>query len=71
MGFAAVGVLAGLAIAFVAAPWVEPLLFMESPRDAVVYGGVAVIMAVAALLASLPPALKALHADPIAALRSD
>ena len=71
MSLAAIGVATGLAIAYLAAPWVEPLLFMESPRDPLVYGIVAAVMAATALVASLPPTLRAVRSDPNQALRAD
>jgi len=61
----------GLAAAWLAARWVGPLLFQTSPRDPAIYGGVAVVLVVVALVASAIPAVRASRADPIAALRAE
>jgi len=61
----------GLGVAWAAARWVGPLLFHTSPRDPVIYGGVAVLLLAVALVASAIPALRASRADPIAALRAE
>ncbi len=71
MSFAVVGVAVGLVLALFAAPWVEPLLFKQSPRDPVVFAGVALVMSLVALVASAMPALRAIRADPNTALRAD
>ncbi|MHB1330320.1 MAG: ADOP family duplicated permease, partial [Gemmatimonadales bacterium] len=69
--FAGFGILIGLAIALAAGGLIEPLLFQQSARDPVVLLGVALVLALVALLASLAPASRAVRADPNAALRSD
>jgi len=61
----------GLAAAWLAARWVGPLLFQTSPRDPVVFGGVAALLIVVALVASAIPALRAARVDPVTALRAD
>jgi len=61
----------GLAAAVLASRWVEPLLFHTSPRDPVVLGGVALVLVLVGVAASLAPALRAAHTDPVSALRSD
>ena len=61
----------GLAAAWLAARWVGPLLFQTSPRDPVVFGGVAALLVGVALVASAIPALRASRVDLIAALRAD
>ena len=71
VAFAAAGVVIGLVVAFVAAHWIEPLLYKQSPRDPLVYAGVATIMMLVGALASLPPALRAVRADPSRSLRAD
>jgi predicted permease len=68
---AAVGVAIGLAVALVAARWVEPLLFRQSGSDPAVYAPVAAAMLLAGIAASAIPALRAMRADPCTALRSD
>jgi ABC-type antimicrobial peptide transport system permease subunit len=71
IGFAAAGVALGLVAALLLARWVQPLLFGESSRDPVIFGGVAVTLGLVALIASAAPARRASRADPITALRSD
>jgi ABC-type lipoprotein release transport system permease subunit len=71
MGFAVTGALIGGILAFVAARWVEPLLFEQSARDPVVFGTVAVLLIGVAILASSVPALRATRADPNRTLRAE
>jgi len=61
----------GLAVAWFAARWVGPLLFETSPRDPVIFGGVAALLVGIALVASAIPAVRASRVDPITALRAD
>jgi putative ABC transport system permease protein len=61
----------GLGLAWFAARWVGPLLFETSPRDPVIFGGVAALLVGIALVASAIPALRAARVDAIAALRAD
>ena len=67
----AVGLGVGLIAAFGVAPWVQPLLFNESARDPVVFGGVTIVLAVVSVAGSAGPAWRASRADPNTALRSD
>ena len=67
----AAGVVIGGTIAFFAAPWLEALLFRASPRDPLVYGGVAATLVLVALVASAAPALRALALAPNAVLREE
>jgi predicted permease len=69
--FAMAGIVVGTVLALLAAKWIEPLLFQQSARDPLVYGGVAVLMLIVALAASASPARRAAGADPNAALRSE
>ncbi|MGH7677976.1 MAG: ADOP family duplicated permease [Gemmatimonadaceae bacterium] len=71
LGFAGVGALAGLAIAAIAAPRLQPLLYKESARDPLTYVAVAAVMILVAAAASSVPAFRASRADPCTALRSD
>ncbi|HEX6048486.1 MAG TPA: ABC transporter permease [Gemmatimonadaceae bacterium] len=67
--------LAGIALGVVVTLWsgrfVAPLLFDVSPSDPAVFVGVALALVVAALAASLVPALRAARVDPNIALRSE
>jgi ABC-type antimicrobial peptide transport system permease subunit len=69
--FALAGVGLGLALALMAARWIQPLLFQQSARDPETYGVVAALLVVVALVASALPAFRATRADPNSALRSD
>jgi predicted permease len=66
-----VGILLGLGVAFVAAPWVQDLLFEVPARDGITYVSVALVLLAVSLLASLIPALRATRVDPVTALRAD
>lgn len=68
---ALVGVVIGLAIALGVAPWLEPLLFKQSARDASAYVAIGAAMLMVAVAASLAPALRAARADPATALRAE
>ena len=69
--FAIAGVLLGGAVALLAGRWVGPLLFAESPRDPLVYGGVTAVLLVVAVVASAVPAMRASRVDPNLALRAE
>lgn len=71
MTFATVGVALGVATALLLARWVQPLLFQESPRDPTIYGLVAFVLGVVALIASAAPAIRASRSDPCTALRAE
>jgi ABC-type antimicrobial peptide transport system permease subunit len=71
VSFAAAGVTIGLAMALLAARWIQPLLFHESARDPVIFVGVGALICFVALLASAAPAMRATRADPNTALRGD
>jgi ABC-type lipoprotein release transport system permease subunit len=46
-------------------------LFDESPRDVLVFGGVAIVLMVMAVVASAIPARRAARVDPLVALRAE
>ena len=71
MGFAIAGAALGSALAWMAARWIEPLLFEQSARDPLVFVSVAVILVIVAALASSVPAFRATRADPNRTLRSE
>jgi putative ABC transport system permease protein len=68
---ALLGVTIGVALALLAARWVEPLLFRQSARDPATYVTVAATILVIAAAASLIPARRAARVDPSVALRSE
>jgi putative ABC transport system permease protein len=65
------GLLAGLAMALLAAGALRGMLFEVAPRDASVLAGVALVLLVTGAFASLVPALRAARSDPAAALRDE
>jgi len=71
IAFAVAGVSIGLLLAFLAARWIQPLLFQQSATDPLTYSAVAGIVLLVALMASAIPAARATRADPNAALRAD
>lgn len=68
---AAIGGAAGVCGAFVVARVLKSLLFGVSAADPVSYGGAAIVMALAVLLACSLPAWRAARVDPMVALRND
>lgn len=69
MRLAAAGLILGLIVAFVSMRFLSSLLFGVSAHDPLTFGGVALVLAVAALLACYIPARRATTVDPIIALR--
>ena len=65
------GLVLGVMAAFGAGRLIASLLFDVSPVDPLTYASVAVVLTTAALLASLVPARRAAHVDPINALRAE
>ena len=65
------GILLGAFLAFVAARWLQPLLFQQSATDPRVFGFVGAVMLVVALVATASPAIRAARADPNDALRAE
>jgi len=68
---AVLGCLLGLMVAFLAAPFLEPLLFNVQGRDPWVLSGVGLVILAVASLSSLPPALRATRVDPVVALKEE
>ena len=68
---AGAGVVLGLALALLASPWIQPLLFKQSARDPATYGLVALLLLGVAVLASAMPSRRAARADPNLALRAE
>jgi putative ABC transport system permease protein len=69
--WAALGIVLGGAVALLAGRFVAPLLFAVSAHDPVVLGGVALLLALVAMVASLVPAWRATRAQPSLALKEE
>lgn len=69
--FALIGIAIGCAAALMAARWIEPLLFRQSPRDPAVFALVSIILLGVAVFASAIPALRAAGVDARTALQSE
>jgi predicted permease len=69
MRLAAAGLVLGLIVAFAAMRYLSSLLFGVSAHDPLTFGGVALVLALAAVLACYIPARRATRVDPIIALR--
>jgi predicted permease len=67
---AAIGIVIGAVLAAGLTRYVETQLFGVQAMDWMSFGGTALIMMIAATIASLAPAIRALRLDPVAALRS-
>jgi predicted permease len=67
----AIGVVFGLALAYLLAQGVSSLLFQVSPSDPLVFTGVTLILAAVGLTATLIPAARAARVDPFRALRTE
>jgi putative ABC transport system permease protein len=69
LALAALGLAVGLPLTAAATRLLESLLFGVAPADPLTLGGVALLLAVVALLASYYPARRAMEVDPVQALR--
>jgi predicted permease len=65
------GIVAGLALAFVASRWVHSLLYETSAADPLAIAGSLALLVAAALCAALLPARRAAQTDPMAVLRNE
>jgi predicted permease len=68
---AAVGIAAGVLLTLAGGRFVGQLLFETSPHDPLVLGGASGVLFVAAVLASLIPAMRVMRVDPTIALRAE
>jgi putative ABC transport system permease protein len=69
--FALYGIVAGTAIALIAARWIAPLLFDQRPDDPAVFGSVISALLLVAVGASAIPALRGARTDPATSLRAE
>lgn len=67
----AIGLAVGAALSLAGARFISGLLFGVSARDPLVFAGVSVLVAIAALCACLIPGRRALKIDPLLALRAE
>ena len=65
----AIGLATGLFAAFALTRLMSALLYGVEPSDPVTFGGVAVLLALVALVESLVPVIRAARVDPLDALR--
>lgn len=65
------GVLLGGLASLVASRWIADLLYETSPRDPVVFATAAVVLALAAAVASIVPARRSTAVDPAQAIRAE
>ena len=71
LGWASIGLFAGLAAAAAAGKFIRPVLFETSPYDPAVFGGAAGLLIVVTVAASLVPAFRASRLDPNVTLRAE
>jgi putative ABC transport system permease protein len=69
--FAAAGIALGVLVALGTSRWIQPLLFQQSAKDPLVYGGVGIVLLVVALVAGALPAFRAARVDPNSALKTE
>jgi putative ABC transport system permease protein len=65
------GLILGGVIAFVASRWIMDMLYETSPHDPAVYGAAALVLALAAMVASIVPARRSSSVDPAQAIRTE
>ncbi len=65
------GILVGGAAALLIAPRIQSLLFQQPARDPLIFGGVALGLALVGMAATLIPAFRATRVDPNIALRAE
>jgi predicted permease len=70
MALAALGGVVGLAASAAAVRGLSALLYETAPLDAVSFGGAALVLMVAVILAALVPALRATRVSPLEALKN-
>jgi predicted permease len=70
MTLAAIGVAVGLAISACLSRFIATLLYGVQPLDPLTFAGVSLLLLLVALVASIAPAYRAAHADPMITLRN-
>ena len=66
---AGIGIIVGVAASIVTAKTIEGLVWGVSPLDPATFAGVALVLLIVSILASIVPALRAVRLNPISALR--
>jgi ABC-type antimicrobial peptide transport system permease subunit len=69
--FAALGIALGVAGAAFLAKLLATQLYGVSPMDTITYGSVAAMVSLVTMAACYVPARRAMHVDPLIALRND
>jgi len=69
LSLSAVGVGAGIVLAYISGRWLQSLLVGVSPADGMTFAVAAALAAATAIAGSLRPALRAARVDPVTALR--
>jgi predicted permease len=65
------GVIVGGVVSLIGSRWIADMLYETSPRDPIVYGIAAAVLAVAAVVASVVPARRSAAVDPAQAMRAE
>jgi putative ABC transport system permease protein len=71
MALTGAGIALGLAAALALTRWMKSLLFSVEPTDPTTFAGVALLLALVALMACVIPARRAARVDPMKALRQE
>jgi ABC-type antimicrobial peptide transport system permease subunit len=66
-----IGVLVGLIVSFAVSHLMTRFLFDVQATDPITFAGVSVLLLLLALVACAIPALRAIHVDPLVALRNE
>ena len=69
LSLSAVGVGAGIVLAYISGRWLQSLLVGVSPADGMTFAVAAALAAATAIAGSLKPALRAARVDPVAVIR--
>jgi ABC-type antimicrobial peptide transport system permease subunit len=65
------GLILGGVVAFVGSRWISSMLYETSPHDPLVYSAAAVVLGVAAIVASIVPVRRSTAVDPTQAIRTE
>jgi predicted permease len=65
------GLILGGVAAFIASRWITDMLYETSARDPLVYGMAALVLVLAATVASIVPARRSASVDPVQAIRAE